>query len=226
MKAFSHHLRAPALQLSLAWVLSLGALGAVAADKKPDDKQGKAADKASADAKKAIDPKAAAKGPAPVLTKTPPIVVEFPKSTFLTAVEAGQDPFYPSSKRRLPKAPPAPKPNPPAVTPNTVVIPPIIASTNLPTTVSNAIPTAALPPPDLIGSANLTLRGLSGTKTRRVAVVHSGARTYDFLKGDTALIRLPNDKQLKVRCTEIRDRSAVFEAEGETKELFLREGVF
>lgn len=226
MKASRHHIRGCATCLSLAWVLGLGVVNALAADKKADGKTEKAAEKSPADAKKAVDPKAATKEPAPVATKTLPIVVVFPKSTFLTALDAGQDPFYPSSKRRIPKAPEPPKTKPPVVTQNTVIIPPVVSSTNLPAVTSNSVPTVVVAPPDLIGSANLTLRGLSGTKTRRVAVVHSGARTYDFLNGDTALIRLPNDKQLKVRCTEIRERSAVFEAEGETKELFLREGVF
>lgn len=226
MKASRHHIRGCATCLSLAWVLGLGVVNALAADKKAGGKTEIAAEKSPADAKKAVDPKAATKEPAPVATKTLPIVVVFPKSTFLTALDAGQDPFYPSSKRRIPKAPEPPKTKPPVVTQNTVIIPPVVSSTNLPAVTSNSVPTVVVAPPDLIGSANLTLRGLSGTKTRRVAVVHSGARTYDFLKGDTALIRLPNDKQLKVRCTEIRERSAVFEAEGETKELFLREGVF
>lgn len=209
----------------LAGVLCLAASDARAADKKPDDKQPKPAEKAPADPKKAADPKAAAKEAPPVVTNTPPIIVAFPKSAFLTALEAGVDPFYPSSKRRVPKAVVPPKP--PVVATNKVIIPPLVAgSTNPPVATTNAEPVVVVPPPDLMGAANLSLRGLSGTKTRRVAVVHSGARSYDFLKGDTALIRLPNDKQLKVRCLEIRDRSAVFEAEGETKELFLREGVF
>ena len=208
----------------LAGALCLGCGSAVAADKKPEEKQEKPAEKKPADPKKAIDPKAIVKEAPPVVTNTPPIVVVFPKSIFLTSLEAGQDPFYPTSKRRVPKTPEPPKP-PVAVT-NKIAIPPLIVSTNPPTATTNPVPLVVVPPPDLIGSANLALRGLSGTKARRVAVVHSGARSYDFLKGDTALIRLPNDKQLKVRCVDIRERSAVFEAEGETKELFLREGVF
>ena len=88
-------------------------------------------------------------------------------------------------------------------------------------------PVVAVPPPDLLGAANLSLRGLVGTKTRRFATVHSGVKSYDFAKGEEMLIRLPNDKQLKVRCLDIGDRSAKFQIEGETqtKELFLRDGI-
>jgi hypothetical protein len=83
-------------------------------------------------------------------------------------------------------------------------------------------------PDTLIGSANLSLRGITATKTRRIAEVNTGVRSYSFLKGDLQLLRLPGDRQLKVRCLDIRDRSAIFQAEGEpeTKELFLREGVY
>lgn len=202
--------------------LCLGAGIAVAADKKPDEKKEKAPEKKPAEPQKAGDPKAAAKDAPPAVTNTPPILVSFPKAVFNIGLEAGRDPFFPGSKRRMPKAPEPPKPPvAPAVT-NKIVItnpPPPSVVTNLPPVV---------PPSDLLGSANLTLRGLSGTKNRRVVVVHTGARSYDFLKGDSILIRLPNDKQLKVRCLDIRERSAIFQVEGETetKELFLREGVF
>ena len=153
-----------------------------------------------------------------------------------TALETGRDPFFPASKRRVPKAPKPPEPvKPPPVIPvvvtNPVVVPPSVVivppTTNALPASTNVPPAVVTPPPDLIGSANLTLRGLSGIQARRVAVVYTGARSYDFRKGDTTLIRLPSDKQLKVRCVDIRERSAIFQAEGETetKELFLREGL-
>lgn len=218
--------RTHAIGLALAGALCLGAGLALAADKKPEEKKEKTPEKKPAEPKNAGGAKAAAKDAPLVITNTPPIVVSFPKASFATALEAGQDPFFPRSKRRVPKVPEPPKPKPVVISPsaNPLVIPPAVVTNTQPAS-TNAAP-AVVPPPDLIGSANLTLRGLSGTRTRRVAVVHSGARTYDFLKGDSTLIRLPNDKQLKVRCVDIRERSAVFEAEGETKELFLREGVF
>lgn len=221
MKPAVHPVRR-ALALALAFVAIAGL--ALAADKK-DEK--KADDKKKpADTKKAVDPKAAEKAASPA-TNTVSLVVPFPKATFSVALEAGKDPFFPASKRRLPKAPEPPKPPKPPVVPITNATPQVvITSTNLPAAVvTNAPP--VIPKVDLIGAANLTLRGISTSKTRRLAEVHTGVKGYTFLKGDTMLIRLPNDKELKVQCLDIRERSAIFKAEGEpeTKELFLREGL-
>ena len=233
MKPRCQSFRVRASWLALLVALCLGGGRAAAADKKPDEK--KAPEKKADEPKKAVDPKAAAKEAPPVTTNTPPILVAFPKAVFNTALEAGRDPFFPASKRRVPKAPQPPEPvKPPPVIP--VVVPPVVVpprvvnvppTTNAPPASTNLPPVVVVPPPDLIGSANLTLRGLSGVQARRVAVVYTGARSYDFRKGDTTLIRLPSDKQLRVRCVDIRERSAVFQAEGETgtKELFLREGL-
>lgn len=176
----------------------------------------------------AVDPKApappATPAKAPAATNTVSLVVTFPKSAFNPAVTAGRDPFFPTSKRRYPKPPevkaPEVKPTPPPV-----------AGTNAPaTTAGNAAPpppVPAPPAPDLIGSANLSLRGIVANATRKWAVVHTGAKSYDFAQGEELLIRLPQDRTLKVRCIAIHARSAVFQAEGETttKELFLREGL-
>lgn len=211
-----------ALALALAFTAAAGL--ALAADKK-DEK--KADDKKKpADTKKAVDPKAA-----PPATNTVSLVVPFPKATFSVALDAGKDPFFPASKRRLPKAPEPPKPPKPPIIPitNTNTTPQVvIPSTNPPPAVASTNP----PPPvvvkvDLIGAANLSLRGISTSRTRRLAEVHTGVKGYTFLKGDTMLIRLPNDKELKVQCVDVRERSAVFKVEGEpeTKELFLREGL-
>ena len=207
----------------LALALALGAASglAFAADKK-DEKKPEA--KKAADPK-AVDPKAAEKEAKPA-TNAVPLVVPFPKAAFNISVETGKDPFFPSSKRRLPKAPVPPKPPRVEVTntvPNTQIV---IASTNPPpTTITN--PPPVIPKVDLIGAANLSLRGISTSKTRRLAEVHTGVKGYTFIKGDTFLIRLPNDKELKVQCVDIRERSAIFRVEGETetKELFLREGL-
>ena len=219
MKLSCQSLLAHANRLTLVAALFVGASIAVAADPKTDETQVKTSEKQPADPKPPSDPKALAKDAPPLITNTLPILVAFPKSTFLTTLEAGQDPFFPSSQRRLPKAPEPPKVKPPPLTPPTPLLPPAVILVPPPTP-------GVVPPLDLIGSAKLTLRGLSGTQARRVAVLHTGARSYDFFKGDSTLIRLPNDQQLKVRCVDIRERSALFEAGGETKELFLREGVF
>lgn len=193
--------------------------------------------KKPAPAKKVGDAKSAGQEAAPI-TNTPPITVEFPKAVFRLALEVGNDPFFPTSKRRIPKPPeikPPPvvvpvAPNPPLVK---VAVPPEPTPPNSPTLTPNPpLPTTNQPPvlvvkPDLLGAANLNLRGISGIKNRRVAVIHTGAKSYDFVQGELMLLRLPNDQQLKVRCVDIRDRSAVFQVEGETetKELFLREGL-
>jgi hypothetical protein len=228
MKAAAQLLRAP---LVLAVALACSASLAFAADKKDDKKapDPKAADP-KAPAAKAPDAKAADAKPA---TNTVPLVVEFAKATFLTAPDAGKDPFFPTSRRRFPKPVDPPRTNTPPIivgpslSTNTIVVPPPIVSTNK---VSDGTNTVVAPPPapvELVGSENLVLRGIIGTKTRRFATVHSGVKSYDFTTGDAMLIRLPNDKQLKVRCTEITERSVKFSVEGEPKprELFIREGI-
>ena len=213
------------LRRVLAIALALGVASGLtlAADKK-DEKKPEA--KKAADPK-ATDPKAAEKDAKPA-TNAVPLVVPFPKSAFNTSVETGKDPFFPSSKRRLPKAPKPPEPPKPLIPPTVVTNTQVLVGTT-----TNPPPaTATTPPPvvvkiDLIGAANLSLRGISTSKTRRLAEVHTGVKGYTFLKGDTMLIRLPNEKELKVQCLDIRERSAIFRAEGETQtlELFLREGL-
>ena len=216
MQPAFHHIRRV---LALAMTLGVASGFAFAADKK-DEK--KADEKKKPEAKKAVDPKAAEKEAKPA-TNAVPLVVPFPKATFNISVETGKDPFFPGSKRRLPKAPEPPKVVVVKTNSGTTVV---IASTNPPpTTITNAPP--AIPKVDLIGAANLSLRGISTGKTRRLAEIHTGVKGYTFIKGDTMLIRLPNEKELKVQCVDIRERSAIFRVEGETetKELFLREGL-
>ena len=212
-------------------VLALNASAAAPETPKPEDA------KKPAPARKAGDAKASSHE-APPVTNTPPIAVEFPKAVFRLAIEVGNDPFFPTSKRRIPK-PPEIKPPPvivpvaPIPPPMKVVVPTAPTPPNPPTLTPNPPPPATNQPPavvvkpDLLGAANLSLRGISGIRNRRVAVIHTGAKSYDFVKGELMLMRLPSDQQLKVRCVDIRDRSAVFQVEGETetKELFLREGL-
>lgn len=179
----------------------------------------------------AVDPKApappAASAKVPAATNTVSLVVTFPKSTFNPSVTAGRDPFFPTSKRRFPKPPevksPEVKPTPPPVAGTNA--PAIAAGNTGNPAVAPSVP--APPPPDVIGSANLSLRGIVANATKKWAVVHTGAKSYDFAQGEELLIRLPQDRTLKVRCIAIHPRSAVFQAEGETttKELFLREGL-
>ncbi len=221
MQPALHHLRRV---LSLALALGVTSGLAFAADKK-DEK--KAEEKQKPEAKKAVDPKSADKDAKPA-TNAIPLVVPFPKAAFNTSVETGKDPFFPSSKRRLPKAPEPPKPPKPSIVPTVVTNNQVVvATTNLPPAATITNPPSAIVKVHLIGAANLSLRGISTSKTRRHAEVHTGVKGYTFLKGETMLIRLPNEKELKVQCLEIRERSAIFQAEGETQtiELFLREGL-
>ena len=227
---FPHLPTALALAAGVALVWSTGPM-VNAAPKAEDPKTAPPA------GKKAGDPKAPEAEAKPA-TNTPPITISFPKAVFKLALDAGNDPFFPTSKRRIPK-PVEVKPPPPPVVPVVTNSPPPIKVAVVqpqPPTVTPQPPTVASPTnpppvvevkPDLLGAANLSLRGISGTQNRRVAVIHTGAKSYDFIKGELMLLRLPNEQQLKVRCVEIRDRSAVFQVDGEkeTKELFLREGL-
>ncbi|HMJ88250.1 MAG TPA: thioredoxin family protein [Candidatus Acidoferrum sp.] len=65
---------------------------------------------------------------------------------------------------------------------------------------------------------DLKLTGLSGTATRRFAIVNN----QTFAPGETARVKL-KDAEVKLLCKEIRERSVVVQFEGaaETKELFL-----
>lgn len=215
--------RVPALALALMMASGLALAADKKDEKKADDK------KKPADASKAADPKAAAKDTKPA-TNAVPLVVPFPKSVFSTALDGGKDPFFPASKRRLPKPPEPPKPPKPLVVPNAATNPTVvIGPTNQPPAgITNPAVKLPEPKPELVGSANLSLRGIAGTKARRIAEVHTGVKGYTFLKGDSMLIRLPNDKQLKVRCLDIRERSAIFQVDDEVepRELYLREGIF
>ncbi|NBR84342.1 MAG: hypothetical protein EB141_05500 [Verrucomicrobia bacterium] len=228
MKPALHPLRRVCI---IASALLLTAGLAVSAEKK-DEK--KADDKKKpAETKKAPDAKAPDKDTKPA-TNAVPLVVEFPKSIFLTALDAGKDPFFPNSKRLFPKPPKVVEPPktvvaPPAVTNPVVVIKPPDA-TNVPPPTIPAVtnPPPVVPPVELVGSANLSLRGISSGKAGFLATVHSGVKAYFFRKGEEPqLIRLPNDKQLKLRCIDITERSARFSVEGEKepRELFLREGL-
>lgn len=229
---FPNHPTALAMAAGLALVWGLGPLLNAA----PKAETPKAP--ATAPAGKKTDGTKAVEAETKPATNIPPVSITFPRAAFKIALEAGNDPFFPTSKRRVPKPveikPPTPPvvpvvTNPPPVKVEVAVNPPPPPPKVKPPAVdtpTNSPPVVEVKP-DLIGAANLSLRGISGTQTRRVAVLHTGAKSYDFIKGDLMLLRLPNEQQLKVRCVEIRDRSAVFQVDGEkeTKELFLREGL-
>lgn len=76
-------------------------------------------------------------------------------------------------------------------------------------------------PPPLFGGAatappprytNLVLKSITGTGNRRLALVNN--QTLGI--GETASVKL-EDRNVRVRCTEIRERSVVVKVEGETE---------
>ena len=101
---------------------------------------------------------------------------------------------------------------------------------------SAAIPVAARPAPKtpepelpLYGGApaappakftDLVLKGISGTKDRRFALLNN----QTLAVGDTAVVKL-EDGSVKVRCLEIRERSVLVAVDGQTepREIPLRE---
>jgi len=85
------------------------------------------------------------------------------------------------------------------------------------------------PPPPLFGGApaappqrftDLVLKNISGTKDRRFALLNNQTLTA----GETARVKL-EDKEVRVRCLEIRERSIVVAVEGHegSREIQLRE---
>jgi hypothetical protein len=69
----------------------------------------------------------------------------------------------------------------------------------------------------------LALRGLGGSAARRVALVHSGIKTYTLAVGDSVIMQTPLG-DVDMRCVEIRDNSVVVKiaSESEPRELRLR----
>jgi len=90
-------------------------------------------------------------------------------------------------------------------------------------------PVSNEPPPPLYGGApagapqrftELTLQNISGPKTRRLALLNN----QTVGAGETARVKL-EDKEVRVRCLEIRERSIVVAVEGQegTREIQLRD---
>ena len=67
-----------------------------------------------------------------------------------------------------------------------------------------------------VQNSNLSLKGISGLQNRRLAIINN--RTFEA--GEEADVKVGN-QVIKVRCVEIREKSAVVSINGLTKELFL-----
>lgn len=114
---------------------------------------------AAEDAKKEEGPKS----PAKVLQ---PQDVVIPKSLFTADKTKGLDPFFPTSKRWAPPAPPKP------------VEPKVVKPT---------APTPPPPPPDFY--QGFELKGVTGTSSRKFALISTGAKIYTFGQGETRSVQ-------------------------------------
>ena len=67
---------------------------------------------------------------------------------------------------------------------------------------------------------DLVLKGISGGKDRRLALINN--RTVE--NGEEAEFKFGN-RTVKVRCVEIREKSVVIRVDGQSKEIFLRQNL-
>lgn len=138
--------------------------------------------------------KPAATAPAPE-TNAPPKVLVIPLSVFTDNPTAGRDPFYPESTRRNPQPKTAPGP----------------VATGTP--VAQGAPAA----PKRNPASLLVLRGMSGSKSRRLVIINN----QTFAQGESAVIQTA-DGNVRVTCVEIRDKSVVVAVEGQAERKELR----
>lgn len=92
--------------------------------------------------------------------------IVIPKSSFTADKSKGVDPFFPSSKRWAPPEPPKPV-VPKVVKPSTPAPPP--------------------PPPDYY--QGFELKGVTGTSSRKFALISTGAKIYTFGQGETRSVQ-------------------------------------
>lgn len=151
--------------------------------------------------------KAPVSGPvsATVMTNAALQKVDYPQSFFKFQPGFGRDPFHPQSTRRTtpvatPEPASVPKPSPQE---STAIVP---AAVN-PTTG----PVRELDPDD--GTSFFVLKGVLATRSRRLVTLSTTVKSYIFQTGDEMMLRVPDGK-MRVRCLEIRSRSAVFQLEG------------
>lgn len=142
----------------------------------------------------AAEPAAAKPAPAPETNAAPKVLV-IPVSVFIDNPAVGKDPFYPDSTRRSPQ-PKTPANPAPGGTP-----------------VAQGAPAA----PKRNPAALLVLRGMSGSKSRRLVIINN----QTFAQGETAVVQTP-DGNVRVTCVEIRDKSVVVAVEGQAERKELR----
>gem|GEM_PF-4736140 len=148
-------------------------------------------------------------------TNAAPAVVEIPKSVFLDRPAPGKDlyldPFYINSTRRKPK----PAPN-------------VANQANG----APAVPAVVVKPP--LPSEFISLKGILGSKSKPIALIGTGVKTYEFEKGESQSVKIPDaakaaDNRVKIRVLEIKGESVVIKIESEVEhletELNLRRGI-
>ncbi|MBI3191390.1 MAG: hypothetical protein HYZ36_01910 [Pedosphaera parvula] len=158
-----------------------------------------------AEAKQAA--KQPAKQPEQAKTNAAPKVVVIPKSVFTDDIKVGKDPFFPNSLRRNPPPPTPPKQPDTAKQADKPAGP----------------PPPPPPPPDPF--KDFSLRGISGTATRKFATINTKVKSYVFRNGERLEVKTP-EGSVFLRCVAIKDESVVISVEGKPgqKELLLRSG--
>ena len=155
-------------------------------------------------AESVADPKAPAKTDAKAAAKPAlPTAFEFPKFIFVDDIKVGKDPFYPKSERRLPA-------KPPVNTNSTEVV-----------VVPGETPTPTPPVAKIKASSFLKLKGILGTKARRLAMISTPTDSYEFVGNRSETVKTP-EGAVKVRCVEYKRESVVIKVEGETDPVELK----
>ncbi len=85
-----------------------------------------------------------------------------------------------------------------------------------------AAPVAVVQSAPVNNASLLTLRGISGSASKRIALINN----LTFVAGEEGKVRIPTG-QLKLRVIEVKDSSAIIQIDGETirREIKLRDGV-
>ncbi len=146
------------------------------------------------------DPKADAKSdPKAVAKPTLPMSFDFPPFAFVDDIKVGKDPFYPKSERR---SPPKPK----------------VTDTGTPIQPGEPPPP---PPPKPKASASLTLKGMLGTKAKRLVMISTPSGSYEFVGTKPQMVDTPEGR-VKVQCVEFRSGAVLVSVEGEAEPVLLK----
>ncbi len=145
-------------------------------------------------AEPATDPKA----PAKTALST---AFEFPKFAFVDDIKVGKDPFYPKSARRMPPKPPV--------------------NTNITEVVT--VPGEPLRPPVAKPKASsfLTLKGMLGSKAKRLVLISTATDSYEFIGTKSQMVETPEGR-VRVQCVEFKRESVVISVEGEADPVELK----